>query len=95
MYSTSRTEASSLPARSAMAVARLTAPFALRLLHDVALLGPRRQQQVTSGLHGFVDQGIGQLLGLVEHAHGLVGDLIHRVCGRLRELGAERIILQG
>jgi hypothetical protein len=33
------------------------------------------------------------LLGLVEDAHGLVGDLIHRVCRRLRELGAERIIL--
>jgi hypothetical protein len=39
----------------------------------------------------FIDQRVGQLLGLVEHAHGLVGDLIHRLCRRLRELGAERI----
>ena len=36
---------------------RLTAPFGgyLGLLHEVALLGPCRQQQVASGLHGFND----------------------------------------
>jgi hypothetical protein len=67
----------------------------LCLLHDVALLRACRQQQVASGLHGFIDQRVGQLLGLVEHTHGLVGDLIHRVCRSLRELGAKRSIPQG
>jgi hypothetical protein len=43
--------------------------------------------EVASGLHGFIDQR-GQLLGLVEHAHGLIGDLIHHICRSLRELGA-------
>jgi hypothetical protein len=65
------------------------------LLHDVALLGPRRQQQVTSRLHGFIDQRVGKLLGLVEDAHGLVGGKFFRicpsllnVCPSLRDLGA-------
>ena len=46
---------------------------------DVALLVPRRHQQITSGLHPFVDQRVCQLLGLVEQENGLVGDLFLRI----------------
>ena len=35
------------------------------------------------------------VLGMVEHAHDLIGDLIHHVRRSLRKLGAERIVLKG
>jgi hypothetical protein len=84
MYSTSRPEASSLPARSAIDVARLT---------DVALLGPCSQQQVTGRLHGFIDQGVGELLSLVEDGHSLVSRVFHGICPSLLERGASLLEL--
>ena len=48
-------------------------------IHDVALLVPRRHQQITGRLHPFVDQRVCQLLSLVEQQDGLVGDLFLRI----------------
>jgi len=49
--------------------------------HDhIPMVRPRSQQHVASGLHPFVDQGISELLSLVEQENGLVGDLFLRVC---------------
>ena len=55
---------------------------------DLALVGPRRHHQVAGGLHALVDQGVGELLGLVEQQNGLVGDRVLRV-----HLGQLQLIL--
>src|SRR6185436_11736124 len=49
------------------------------LLDDVALLGARGKQQVARGFHGLVDQGVSELLSLIEQGDGVVGDLFLRL----------------
>src|SRR5688572_23097475 len=71
-----------------MTVAWLTAPSAATLACSIIARSWDRavNSKSRARLHGFIDQGVHELLGPVENGHSQISGMSHRVCPSLLQL---------